>query len=54
LLVARGDSLDSGERKNIFGATFARFVNTNLFHFVSECEELSELWNKCFGGSVAE
>ena len=24
-------------------------VNENLFHFVSESEELSELWNECFG-----
>ena len=24
-------------------------VNENLFHFVSECEELSELRNECFG-----
>ena len=24
-------------------------VNENLFHFGSECEELSELWSECFG-----
>ena len=26
-----------------------RCVNENLFHFVSECEELSELRKECFG-----
>ena len=28
---------------------FAPCVDENLFHFVSECEELSELRNECFG-----
>ena len=59
LLLVRGDSLDLGERRKFLGkfrlaagpyfCPMCGLVNENLFHFVSECEELSELRNECFG-----
>ena len=51
--------MDLGERRKFLGnfrlaaglyfRPMRRCVNENLFHFVSECEELSELWNECSG-----
>jgi hypothetical protein len=57
LLLVRGDSLDLGERRkflekfrlNPYFYPMCGCVNENLFHLVSECEELSELRNECFG-----
>ena len=59
LLSVRGDGLNLGERRIFLGkfrlAAGPYFrpmfgcVNENLFHFVSECEELSELRKECFG-----
>jgi hypothetical protein len=51
--------LDLGERRKFLGkfqlsagpyfCPICGCVNENLFHFVSECEELSELRNEYFG-----
>ena len=59
MLLVRGDSLDLVERKKFFGKfrlaagpyffSMCGRVNENLFHIVSECEELSGLRNECFG-----
>ena len=55
----KGESLDLGKRRKFLGkfrlaarpyfCPICGCVNENLFHFVFECEELSELQKECFG-----
>ena len=59
LFLLRGDSLDFGIRRKYLGkfrqgtgpyfCTMCGRGNENLVHFVSKCEELSELRKECFG-----